>query len=113
MMGAETSPHDVLFFFNGNDIVAARNQRFRLVLNDYYRSYYVPFERYGASVLFDLETDPQERFNYGRDYPDASEALYDAVKAMRAEVADDVKPAGSPVPPPGETVPVGPVLHND
>ena len=98
LRGAEESPHDVLFFYNGNDIAAARNERFRLVLNTYYKSFYVPFEQFGTKLLFDLQTDPEERFSFLREHPKAAEALMEAVRRMREETADLVYPPESPFP---------------
>lgn len=94
--GAAT-PHDLLFFFDGNDIVAARESRFRLVLNTFYRTYSVPFEHYGSALLFDLEKDPGESFSYLRDLPDVADRLKAAVKDMRADVAEFAKEPINPV----------------
>ena len=88
MMGGTQSPHEVLFFYNGNDIAAARDERYRLVLNDYYKTFYVPFEQFGAALLFDLETDPQERFDFSRDNEQVVETLLGHVEAMREDTAD-------------------------
>ncbi|MGB3624651.1 MAG: sulfatase [Henriciella sp.] len=110
MTGSEQSPHDVLFFYNGNDIAAARNQRFRLVLNTYYKGFYVPFEQYAAELLFDLEKDPEERFSYVREYPGVVEDLMAKVTEMRGETAGMEKPPINPAPPKDANVPKGPVL---
>ena len=113
MEGAGTSPHDVLYFFNGNDIAAIRDERFRLVLNTYYRDFYVPFEAFGTKLLFDLETDPEERFSFVREHPDVVERLMDKVTAMRAETDELKKPPLPTRPPEGEAVDIGPVLTPD
>lgn len=94
--GAAT-PHDLLFFFDGNDIVAARDSRFRLVLSTFYRNYNVAFERYGSALLFDLEKDPSESFSYMRDLPDVADRLKAAVKDMRADVVEFAKEPINPV----------------
>lgn len=106
--GAST-PHDLLFFFDGNDIVAARDGRFRLVLNTFYRTMSVPFEYFGTALLFDLEKDPQETFSYMREHPGEAERLKAAVAAMRSEVAENVKEATSHLPP-SDGTPTGPQL---
>lgn len=93
--GAPT-PHDLLFFFDGNDIVAARDARFRLVLNTFYRSFNVPFEHYASALLFDLQKDPSENFSFMREFPEDAERLLTAVKAMRTEVAEMKKEAIDP-----------------
>ena len=108
--GAAT-PHDLLFFFDGNDIVAARDHRFRLVLNTFYRTLSVPFEHFGSALLFDLEKDPQESFSFMREYPDDAQRLKSAVKEMRKEIAGYVKAPISHVPPTDGT-PVGPQLED-
>ena len=112
MAQASTSPHDVLFFFNGNDIAAVRNDRFRLALASYYRTFEVPFERFGIPLLFDLKVDPRERFSYLREHPDIYEQLLSAVEAMRADtIAMRKKPLNPFAPVDNDTV-VGPDLHN-
>ncbi|MBY9068203.1 sulfatase [Hyphomonas sp. WL0036] len=108
--GAST-PHDLLFFFDGNDIVAARDKRFRLVLNTFYRTMNVPFEYFGAALLFDLEKDPEESFSFLREYPAEAERLKSAVQALRKEVAGNVKEATSHLPPTDGT-PTGPQLND-
>ena len=106
--GAKT-PHDLLLFFDGNDIVAARDSRFRLVLNTFYRTFNVPFEHFGTALLFDLEKDPEENFSFMREHPEAAERLMSAVKAAREEVADQKKEPISPQP--GKGAPTGPDLR--
>ncbi|MGD2131198.1 MAG: sulfatase [Maricaulaceae bacterium] len=113
MRGASQSPHDVLFFFDGNDIAAARNDRFRLVLSVYYRTLDIPLEQYGATLLFDLERDPEERYSFVRDRPDVVEDLLARVNSMRAETAELVRPPISSTPPAGEDVEIGPVLSEE
>ena len=109
MEGGNKSPHDFLFFFNGNDVAGVRNERYRMVLNDYYRSYYVPFEAYGATLLFDLMADPEERFSYVRDNPEVLKKLKAAVADMRGDIADLAKPEEDPRQ--VKDGPAGPVLN--
>lgn len=111
MQGSEETPHDVLFFFNGNDIAAARDERFRLVLNAYYRTFNVPFEQFGGTLLFDLGRDPTERFSFVRENPDVVDRLLGAVNDMRAEVADKIVEPGNPFGPDDPNTPIGPQLH--
>jgi len=108
----ELSPHDVLFFFDGNDIAAVRDRRYKLVLSTFYRNYPVAFERFGTPVLFDLERDPQERFSYMREHPEEAARLLGRVNAMRSEVAGLRKDAGNPFPPKDPSITVGPVLSH-
>ena len=113
MRGGAQTPHELLFFYNGNDIAAVRSERFRLVLNAYYKSFYVPFEQFGTALLFDLERDPLERFSYVREHPDIMEQLMAAVTEMRAETEALVKPALDPLAPRDEGAPAGPQLSLD
>lgn len=106
--GAPT-PHEVLFFFDGNDIVAIRDARFRLVLNTFYRTISVPFEYFGTALLFDLEKDPGESFSFLREYPQDADRLKAKVAAMRSEVAANRKEATSHLPP-DDGSPIGPQL---
>ena len=110
MQGSDETPHEVLFFFNGNDIAAVRDTRFRLVLNTYYKSFYVPFEQFGAKLLFDLERDPGERFSYVRENREAVDRLQAAVNQMREDVADKVIEPISPFAPRDPDTPIGPQL---
>lgn len=106
------SPHEALFFFDGNDVVAIRDRRYRLVLADFYRTFPVPFERFGTALLFDLERDPSERFSYLRELPEIEEDLLSRVKAMREEVADLRREAPGLSPPAGGSAPKGPILSH-
>ena len=111
LKGSSETPHDLLFFFNGNDIAAVRTPRFRLVLHTYYKSFDVAFERFGTSLLFDLERDPHESFSYVREHPEIVEELMAAVEKMRADTASLVKEPISPFPPKDGSAIVGPQLH--
>jgi len=112
LMRAEQTPHDVLFFFDGNDVAAIRDRRFRLVLSTFYRNFQVPFERFGTALLFDLELDREERFSYLREYPEVKDRLMAKVEAMRAEVADFRKEPASPFPPKDPDAPKGPLFSH-
>ena len=111
LRGAQT-PHDVLFFFDGNDVAAVRDRRFRLVLSTFYRTLPVPLERFGAPLLFDLERDPQERFSYVRENPEALARLMARVEAMRTEVKDLRKTPVNPFAPQDPTQPKGPIFKH-
>ena len=112
MAQGAASPHDILFFFNGNDIAAVRNDRFRLALASYYRTFEVPFERFGIPMLFDLKVDPRERFSYLREHPDVYEQLLSAVEAMRADTIAMRKEPLNPFAPVDDDTVIGPDLHN-
>ena len=110
LQGGNDTPHDQLFFFNGNDVAAVRDARFKLVLNAYYKSFYVPFEQFGGMLLFDLEKDPQERFSFVRENPETVERLKATVDQMRADTADLVIEPANPLAPRPPGTPVGPQL---
>lgn len=111
LRGSQVSPHDILFFFDGNNISAARDARFRLVLQTFYRTYDVPLQSFGVPLLFDLEIDPQERFSYLRDHPEVAAKLTAAVEAMRTETASLKKEPINPYPPKDGSLAIGPQLH--
>lgn len=106
----EKSPHEYLYFFNGNDLAAIRDRRFRLVLSSYYKTFPVPFERFGGGLLFDLSKDPRERFNYRRDFPADYERLLIQANSMREDIAPFIKDAPNPFAPIPEGAPIGPQL---
>lgn len=110
LKGDNESPHDILFFFNGNDIAAARDERFKLVLNAYYKSFYVRFEQFAGVLLFDLVKDPKERFSFKRENPEAVERLRAAVEQLRGEVSDKVFEPISPTAPRDSDTLIGPQL---
>ncbi|MEE4537674.1 MAG: sulfatase, partial [Erythrobacter sp.] len=81
----QETPHEAPFFFDGNNIVSIRDERYRIVMADFYRSFPIPFEQFGAALLFDLQRDPQERFSYLRELPEVHEALMARITKMRGE----------------------------
>ena len=112
MQSAASTPHETLFFFNGNDIAAARDGRFRLTLASYYRTFEVPFERFGKPLLFDLQNDPQERFSYVRENPDVYTKLLSSINALRDETESLRKEPLNPFAPIKEGQVTGPDLHD-
>lgn len=113
LLGKPGTVHDALYFFNGNDIVAIRDQRFKLMLNAYYRNFYVPFEHYGVKLLFDLVTDPTERFSFVREQPQAVDDLMAKVNQMRKVVKPLEKEAFNPFAPTDPSAPIGPQLSEN
>lgn len=111
MQSAEESPHETLFFFNGNNIAAVRDKRFRMVLTTYYKTFDVPFEQFGTKLLFDLGRDPTERFSFVRENPDVVARLQAKVDEMRTEIAEMIKQPINPFGPDDPDTPIGPQLH--
>ncbi|MEL6686176.1 MAG: sulfatase [Pseudomonadota bacterium] len=110
MRGEAETPHDVLFFFEGNDIAAVRDPRFRLSLQTYYKTFRVPFEQFGDPILYDLSIDQEERFSFNREYPDVVERLMVSVNAMREDLKGTEIEPQSPFGPPSPDTPIGPRL---
>ncbi|MGB6231334.1 MAG: sulfatase [Litorimonas sp.] len=110
LRGEADTPHDVLFFMEGNEIAAVRDARFRLSLQTYYKSFKVPFEQFGEPILYDLSIDPRERFSFNRDQPEALARLMGHVEAMRADLAGTEIEPENPFGPVDPDAPRGPRL---
>ncbi len=91
-----------LFYYRKNDLEAARNERFKLVLPHMYRTYEhsVPANdgvhgtmgpRVAAPyALYDLRRDPGERYDVQTIYPDAVKELMEIVEKAREDIGDDL-----------------------
>lgn len=108
LRGESSVDRPFLFFANGNDIVAVRDDRFKLLVYDYYRTFYVPFEQFGNLLLFDLLRDPAERFSYAREEPGAVNRLMNALTAFRREIEPLRTDPLDPFAPPGPDTRRGP-----
>lgn len=64
------SPHEALYFFNNAYLTAVRAGNWRLVVQDYYRTFDLPFDQFGWFLLFDLSRDPAERYSLADSFPD-------------------------------------------
>ena len=71
--------NEYLLFFQKDRIAAARSQRWKLVVESYYRSVRA---RIGAAtyhhppgLLFDLENDPAERYSFTREQPELARTM--------------------------------------
>ncbi len=104
------TPHEYLYFFDGNDLAAVRDTRFKLQLKDYYRTFAVPFRAYAGPRLFDLRTDPQEQYDVSMRRPAEMKRLLDQVKKMTAQTDPLKSDPGPTMPPAG--VPLGPILSD-
>lgn len=103
--GAE-SPHDVLYFFDSNDLAAVRDGRYKLVLKTYYRNGPIAFRSFAGPKLFDLETDPTESYDVGNRHPEVFERLMGLAREMEAvtdPMATSSETLGAP-----EGTPLGP-----
>ena len=107
LTGADT-PHDRLYFFDGNDLAAIRDRRFKLQLRDFYRTFEVPFEAYATPLLFDLQIDPRERYDVGARHPAELAKLRNEAAMLRQIFAEFAHDPITPVPP--KDTPRGPQL---
>jgi uncharacterized sulfatase len=78
------TPHEYLYFFDNEDIVAIRDQKWKLVIRGYYRSLYFAFDRAGPKyghpgpyfLLFDMQDPEPERYSLAREHPEVVQRLY-------------------------------------
>jgi len=105
-------PHDVLYFYWGQELHAVRSGKWKLHLPHPYQS----LEAAGADgapgkyvrreielSLFDLDADPGETTNRAADHPDEVAALMKRVEQARADLGDSlVKQTGTNVRPAGK-----------
>jgi uncharacterized sulfatase len=74
--GGVDTPHEFLYFFDNEDIVAVRTQNWKLVVRAYYRTNLAAFDTFeevlGFSnpLLFDMTAPHPERYSQARDNPD-------------------------------------------
>ncbi|MGI9342458.1 MAG: sulfatase family protein, partial [Gammaproteobacteria bacterium] len=75
LRGADDSPHDVLYFFDNENIAAVRTPRWKLMLHSYYRKNLAAFERFEQGIgfdywlLFDMQAAAPERYSVARENP--------------------------------------------
>lgn len=86
LQGGNISPHQSLAFFINNEIAAIRTERWRYVVRGYYMSFLVPFEQFGAAMLFDLDTHGQELYDVAEDQPDTVAMMHRELAALRTEL---------------------------
>lgn len=84
------SPHEALYLFDNDRIVAVRSNHWKLVLDTRYRAALNSFEHsdyYGPEgLLFDLQKDPAETYSYAREYPEVVEQLREYLLEGRREL---------------------------
>ena len=107
--GAQT-PHELLYFINNNGLAAVRSPRFKLLLSEYYRASLIDFQRYTVPRLFDMEADPQERYDVANRFPEEYAWLMSLADQMSAEIAPMAVDRGG-IYPEDPTLPLGPVLE--
>jgi uncharacterized sulfatase len=105
LQGKEASPHEVLYFFNNEDIAAVRTPRWKLMVHSYYRRNLAAFDQFEQGIgfsywlLFDMQAELPERFSVARENPDVLERMLGYLDAGREQFA------GLRTRPPPTTVP--------
>ncbi|MCH8333863.1 sulfatase, partial [Candidatus Sumerlaeota bacterium] len=99
MKGDQRSPHEYLYFFNKEILAAVRTQRWKLVVQSWYRAWNAPLGsesyHYYPGLLFDLENDPEERYSYTREHPDLAKQLRQWIDQGRRDLIEPGVPARS------------------
>ena len=78
--GAPT-PHEALYLFNDEEVVAVRTQRWKYLGKSYYHGFLTPMEGRGWPQLYDMTSDISESYS-------AAERNPQAVAQMQALLAD-------------------------
>ena len=82
----QASPHQVLYFFNHEHIVALRTQNWKMVVQASYRDIQRRLPEHNVLLLFDMRTDPQERYSQAVHRPEKWEELQVHLKRGRDEL---------------------------
>ena len=94
LQGADDSPHDVLYFFDNENIAAVRTSRWKLMLHSYYRKNLAAFERFEQGIgfdywlLFDMQSNAPERYSVARENPKVLDDMLAKLDAGRRQFAD-------------------------
>ena len=92
MKGDQRSTHEYLYFFNKEILAAVRTQRWKLVVQSWYRAWNAPLGsesyHYYPGLLFDLENDPEERYSYTREHPDLAKQLRQWIDQGRRDLIE-------------------------
>ncbi len=95
LQGSAESPHEYVYLFDGGTIAGVRTQRWKLVVQSWYRQvnaqigakayYYYP------GLLFDMDQEPPEVYSYTREHPDIAEKLSGWIEKGKAELETAAK----------------------
>lgn len=75
LQGSQQSPHDVLYYFAGERIAAVRTQKWKAMLAARYRGINRWLPDHDVKLLFDMESDPYERYSVVSSYPEVWQEL--------------------------------------
>ena len=82
----DTSPHEVLYFFNNEQIVALRTEDWKMVIQAGYRDIQRRLPEHNVLLLFDMRADPQERYSLAAHRPDKWQELQVHLERGRREL---------------------------
>ena len=82
----DTSPHEVLYFFNNERIAALRTQDWKMVVQASYRDIQRRLPEHDVLLLFDMRRDPQERYSLAAHRPDKWQELQVYLKRGQREL---------------------------
>jgi arylsulfatase A len=97
------SPHDAVYFYDGDELEAVRSGPWKLHLSHSYQTVVQPGKdgargqeasRELALSLFDLDADPGETANLATQYPDVVSQLTQAATAFDVDVHRNQRPVG-------------------
>ncbi len=86
LKGEGKSPHEILYYFWGNQLTAIRMGKYKLhwkVVNSDFK-----WQDCAAPELYDLEVDPSERFDLAADLPETVAKLTAEAERIKTEIAE-------------------------
>lgn len=89
LQGSNDTPHEYLFIWDASQIAAVRTQKWKLVVQSWYRGYNAQIGAkayyYHPGLLFDMDQEPSEIYSYTREHPDVAAQLAAWLEQGRAE----------------------------
>ena len=91
LQGVDTSPHDFLYYFNNEEVVGLRTQRWKFLTHAYYRRSLGAFEKFDQldgfqssyDLLFEAGSAGGEEYSYADRHPEIVEAMKSELAAAR------------------------------
>lgn len=77
------SPHDALYLFNDEEVVAVRTQRWKYLGKSYYHGFLTPMEGRGWPQLYDMRNDISESYSVADRNPEAVTEMQTLLAAAR------------------------------
>src|SRR5262245_10825525 len=79
------SPHDHLLLFNNDTLAGIRTDRWKYVVQSYYRTASIPLDAWNYPLLFDLRSDPGEQYNVAARHPEVMREMGERRQRARQE----------------------------